>query len=301
MEKFKIFSGYVLICIIWGSTWLGIKFSLEDFPPLFAAAWRFLLASVFVLAFVKTLGIPFSMDKNSLKVYAVLTFFSFAVPFPLVYWAEQTVASGLGAILFATFPFWVIIFNRISLKEPIGIFKLFGTVIGFIGIILIFAHDLSTNDFSATLGILAIVTAAAIQGWSSVFVKKHAKNINPLSMNFFPLLFGGSIILAASFLFEDLSSIKFTVTGIGAVVYLALFGTVITFTVYYWLMKKIDIVLLSLSTFITPILAVFFGWLVLNETFSANIYFASMLVLVGILLSNFRPILNRIKNRRGTT
>ncbi len=107
--------------------------------------------------------------------------------------------------------------------------------------------------------------------------------------------------MAASFLFEDLSSIKFTVTGIGAVVYLALFGTVITFTVYYWLMKKIDIVLLSLSTFITPILAVFFGWLVLNETFSANIYFASMLVLVGILLSNFRPILNRIKNRRRTT
>ena len=297
MERFKIVFGYILICIIWGSTWLGIKFSLVDFPPLFAAAWRFLLASGFVFIFVKAFRIPFSKDRNSIKVYVILTFFSFAIPFPLVYWAEKTVASGLGAILFATFPFWVIIFNRIALKEPIGIFKFFGTLLGFIGIILIFANNLSENDFNAAAGILAIVLAAAIQGWSSVYVKKYAKHINPLSMNFYPLLFGGIIIQVVSLLFEDYTTIKFTYVGVGAVFYLALFGTVITFTIYYWLMKRIDIVLLSLSTFITPILALFFGWLVLDETFSTNVYFASMLVLFGILLSNSGAIISRIKNR----
>ncbi len=296
MERFKVVFGYILICIIWGSTWLGIKFSLTDFPPLFATAWRFLLASIFILVFVRFLGISFRFDKNSLKVYLFLTFFSFAIPFPLVYWAEQTVASGLGAILFATFPFWVIIFSRLFIKEPIGIFKIIGTTLGFLGIILIFAHGLSSNDFNATLGILAIVIAAAVQGLSSVYVKKHASKINPLSMNFFPLLFGGIIIQIASLLLEDYSKIKFTYLDVGAVIYMALFGTVITFTVYYWLMKKIDIVLLSLSTFITPIIAVFFGWLVLHETFSSNIYFSSVLVLVGILLSNLRGILKKFKS-----
>jgi drug/metabolite transporter (DMT)-like permease len=287
MERIKIFSGYILICLIWGSTWLGIKFSLSDFPPLFAAAWRFILAAVFILFFVGIFGLRFHTDRNALKVYAVLTLFSFAIPFPLVYWAEQTVASGLGAILFATFPFWIIIFAHFSYKEPIGPYKVIGTFLGFAGIVLIFAHDLTSSNSNSIIGILAILLAAAIQGFSSVYVKKFAHNINPLSMNFFPLLFGGIIIQIASLIFEDYSSLKFTTLDVGAVFYMALFGTVATFTTYYWLMKRIDVVILSLSTFISPIIAVFIGWLVLNETFSQNIYIASVMVLAGVLISNF--------------
>jgi putative membrane protein PagO len=287
MERFKIFAGYILICFIWGSTWLGIKFSLSDFPPLFAAAWRFILAAIFILFFVRIFGLRFHTDKNALKVYAVLTLFSFAIPFPLVYWAEQTVASGLGAILFATFPFWIIIFAHFSYKEPIGPYKVIGTLLGFAGIVLIFAHDLTSSNFNSIVGILAILLAAAIQGFSSVYVKRFAHNINPLSMNFFPLLFGGIIIQIASLIFEDYSALKFTTLDVGAVFYMALFGTVTTFTTYYWLMKRIDVVILSLSTFISPIIAVFIGWLVLNETFSQNIYIASVMVLAGVLISNF--------------
>ncbi len=116
-EKFKIGSGYILICLIWGSTWLAIKIGLESLTPIISSGIRFFLASALVFTLMKLKKIHLQTDLLSLKLYIVLTFFSFVIPFGLVYWAEQFIPSGLASILFAVMPFMVIIFSRISLPQ----------------------------------------------------------------------------------------------------------------------------------------------------------------------------------------
>ena len=142
---------------------------------------------------------------------------------------------------------------------------------------------------------LAILVSAIIQGYVAVIIKKHGNKLNPLSMNFIPLLISGVILIPLGLIFEDRNSLAFDLKAILSIMYLAFFGTVLTFTTYYWLMQKINVVILSLSTFLTPIIALILGVIFLNEEFTENQIWGSSLVLIGILFANFRGILNYYK------
>ncbi len=292
MEKIKIAFGYFIICAVWGSTWLAMKFALEHYPPFFSTSIRFFIATLALYVAIRLKGEKPKFDKTQLPIFFNLTIFSYSIPFAMVFYAEQTVSSGLGAVLFATFPFFVIIFSRLMLHEKVGIFKVIGVALGFTGIIIIFTDDLTANNLEALTGIVLILLSSAIQAYVSVFLKKHGKKVSVLQMNFYPFLTSGFIVLIFSFLFENLPSQLINWEGIWAITYLAVFGSVLTFTTYYWLMKRMNVVLLSLSSFITPIIAVYLGKLILDETFNENIYFASGLVLIGILLANLRGLKN---------
>ena len=107
----KIFFVYAMLCFIWGSTWLAIRFGLETLTPMYSAGVRFLLASFFILILMKIRGVSLQLDKISIRLYLVMGFLSFVIPFGLVYWAEQYVPSGMASVLFAVFPFFVAIFS----------------------------------------------------------------------------------------------------------------------------------------------------------------------------------------------
>ncbi len=297
MDKLKIAFGYILICLIWGSTWIGIKFSVEAFPPFFAASGRFIIAAFSIWVIIRLSGIPLPLDKKSFRIYLMLGLFSYAIPFSLVYWAETVISSGLGAILFATFPFFVVLFSVIEFKEKIEIPKIIGVILGFVGIVMIFADDLTAGN-NTFWGILAILTSAIIQAYMTIYIKRKAGYLNPIAMSFVPLILSGIFVFILGFLFEDISSDNFTTKGILAVVYMGIFGTVIAFSTYYWLMQKIDVVILAISTFITPIIALYLGWFILQETFSNIVYFASALVLLGVLLANFKELKNYILRKK---
>jgi drug/metabolite transporter (DMT)-like permease len=124
----------------------------------------------------------------------------------------------------------------------------------------------------------------------AVTLKKFGKHLNPLSMNFIPMLIAGITGLAVGLLTEDLSKIKIDETGIVAVLYLSFFGSVVTFTSFYWLMKKINVVLLSLIAFITPIVALILGWIIYNETLTTQHIIGSIMVLGGLLFANLESL-----------
>ncbi|PJA97465.1 MAG: multidrug DMT transporter permease, partial [Ignavibacteriales bacterium CG_4_9_14_3_um_filter_34_10] len=180
-------------------------------------------------------------------------------------------------MIFAIFPFMVMFFSKLALKsEIIDRNKFIGVISGFIGIYLIFSDDLSFDFSNYLWGMLAVLGSATLQAFSAVAIKKYGKHLNPISMNFLPVTIGGILLLASGVLFEDLSKIKIDGKAVASILYLALFGTLITFTIYYWLLKKINIVILSLSSFITPIIAVFLGWLLLNESLQKNDIYGSL-------------------------
>ncbi|GBD91710.1 putative inner membrane transporter YedA [bacterium BMS3Abin04] len=297
-ESLKIYSGFILICLLWGSTWLAIRIGLDAFPPMFAAGLRFSLASVFILIFMLLQGVSIQKDKLSVKLYLIMGFFSFVVPFGLVYWAEQYIPSGLASILFGSFPFFVIIYSKMALPhDSVDIFKIIGVTIGFLGIVIIFSDDFSLNFTLNLWGMLAVVLSAAMQGGIAVIIKKYGNHLNPLSMNLIPLLIGGIVLLFLGIMFEDTADIVYKTPAVLSVVYLAFFGTLMTFTIYYWLMKRMNVVILSLSAFITPIIAVLIGWLFAAEKLSERDIMGSSLVLIGILFANFKGLRSYFKKR----
>jgi drug/metabolite transporter (DMT)-like permease len=292
-ERIKILFGFVLICLIWGSTWLAIRFGLDSLTPFFSAGCRFFLASLFVLMLMKIKKINLQLDSLSIKLYCIQSLFSFAIPFALVYWSELFIPSGLASIVFAVMPFFVIIFSSIALKNhPIILNQIIGSVLGFTGIVIIFTENLHLDLSQQLYGIIAVLFSSVMQAGNVVTIKKYGSHLNPLSMNFIPLFSSGIFLILVSFIFENTSHLNFDLRAVLSIVYLAFFGTLMTFTTYYWLLKRMNIVILSLSAFITPIIAVLLGWLILNEDFTMQTIAGSALVLIGILFANFTGLRN---------
>lgn len=289
----KIILVYAMLCFIWGSTWLAIRFGLESLTPIFSAGLRFSLASIFILILMRIKGITLQLDKIAVRLYLLMGFMSFVIPFGLVYWAEQFVPSGMASVLFGVFPFFVAIFSYLFIpSEKINSFMITGMIIGFGGIVVIFSNSFTGNITSYLLGMIVIVFSAIIQASIAVTIKKFGKHLNSLSMNFIPMLIAGVSMLVISLFTENVSTNRFETNAILSIIYLAFFGSVLTFTSYYWLLKKINIVILSLIAFITPIVALILGYIVYNEELSTHHFIGSAMVLLGILTANLKNLFN---------
>ena len=301
-SRIRIFLVYALVCLIWGTTWLAIRTSLESFTPFLSAGLRFTTASVFILLFLKLTKIQIQKDKRSVQLYIFMALFSYAIPYGLVYWAEQFIPSGLASVLFAIEPFFVVLFSYYYISsEKIGFFKFSGIILGFLGILIIYSDTLNLNYTSYTLGISAIVLSACFQAINAVILKKYGGHLHPVGMNFIPMLFAGVTLSGLGYFLEDISKIKFDLSGISSVLYLAIFGSIITFTSFYWLLKRINVVSLSLISFITPIIALFVGWLFYNEQLTSNELIGSVLVLFGLLWASSENIIKLSKQKKKLT
>lgn len=292
-ENYKIYSGYVALAIIWGSTWLFIKIGLESFTPLFSAGVRFLIAALTIFIVLRIRSIKLQRDPIAIRLYLFMGLFSFYIPFGLVYWGEQFVNSGLASVLFAVYPFAVAgVSSFLIPEEKVSREKIAGMVFGFSGIILIFRDDFNFNFSNQMLGMLAIVTSALMQSTVVVAVKKWGNHLNSFSMNFVPMAIAGILFTLSGVLFEDYTYNKWDLKGLASIAYLGIFGSVVTFTTYYWILKRINVVLLSLLTFITPVVALLLGWIFYGEQLKPNQYAGSALVFAGILIAN---LFNRLK------
>ena len=283
----KIFLAYLILCLIWGSTWIAIRFGLESLTPMFSAGVRFCLASIVIFALMRIKNTPLQTDKVSIRLYLLMGFFSFVIPFGLVYWAQQFVPSGMAAVLFAVYPFWVVIFSYIRMpSEFIGFYKIFGTILGFTGIVVIFSDSFAGDITNYLIGMFAVVLSGTIQAWIAVSIKKFGNHLNSLSMNFIPMVIAGISMLVIAFLVEDLTTIRIDENAVLSILYLAFFGSVITFTTFYWLLKRINLVILSLIAFITPIVALILGYFIYSEVLSTRHFVGAAMVLTGVLWAN---------------
>jgi drug/metabolite transporter (DMT)-like permease len=282
----QIMGIYILTCMIWGSTWLAIKIGLESIPPIISAGYRFTLASILIFSVISLKKIRIQTDTIAVRLYIAMAFFSFVFPYGLIYWAEQFVPSGLTAILYAVYPFSIAIFSFFMIpSERIGINKIIGIVISFAGLYVIFSESFTGNLDNYILGLFAVLISAVMQSAIAVSIKKYGHHLHPLAMNFIPMLIAGIVLSVYGFIIEGHLQIKYDYKALFSVFYLALFGSLITFTSYYWLIKRVNIIIVSLITFITPIIALFLGWFFYREELSLHQIAGCFLVLVGLLIA----------------
>ncbi len=295
-ERFRVVVGYVVITMVWGSTWLVIKIGLETMPPFLSAGIRFVVASLILFLIIRVRRLPIPFTPEAWKTYVALGILAFSVPFALVYWGEQYISSSLSCILFGALPFWVALFSHwFSDTEKMDAYKFAGTIIGFLGIVVIFSPGLSWTGREALGGMAAMLAATMLQAYSLIPVKKHGRAISPFVMNFVGMTMGAVFLLALGLLTERDRPITLNAPALGSILYLAVFGSVVAFVTYYWLLKRVQAVYLSLSSFITPIVAVILGALLLGETLDRTVFIGGFLVLAGIAVANVKGLASRTR------
>jgi len=264
---------------------------LDSLTPFISAGLRFSIAAIIIYLIMRIRSISIQRDKLSMRLYYFMGIFSFILPFGLVYWGEQFIPSGLAAVLFAVYPFFVALFTRIFIpEEKIGIVKIVGMVFGFAGIVVIFSENLMSIGMNYFLGMVAVLLSGFLQSTIAVSIKKYGQHLHALSMNLIPMAIAGVGMLLIGVFFENTSTLKFDIKAVSSVLFLGIIGSVVTFTAYYWLLKRINIILLSLTAFITPIIALFIGWIFLDEMLLPNQVLGSTFVLIGLLVANLSSL-----------
>jgi len=279
---------------------MAIKVSLESVPPMLSAAVRFVVGTIVLGVMFRSRGVALPRTPMFWYLGIMLGLVAFTIPFALTYWGQKQIPSGLASVLFATFPFWVAALSHLYLPdERMNLWKSFGMALGFAGVVVIFYTDLSIGDSFTAWGMGAIIASAFVQAVSMVIMRRHAGPYESGPLVMVGMAIGAVCLGVFSPLVEDVSAVRFDWGAVLAIFYLGTFASVVTFVTYFWLLKHIEAVFLSLTAFVTPILAVLTGALVLNETVSTDLALGSLLVLLGILVSNGRDVEDLVRKGRG--
>jgi drug/metabolite transporter (DMT)-like permease len=283
-RKMATISAYVLLCIVWSSTWLAIKVGLRDLPPIWFVAIRFLIAIAVLLAV--SIGRTHLLPRTR-RDSAVLAFtgvIMFTLNYGLLFWAEEHVSSGLAAVLQATIPMFGMIFAHWLIpSERLRWPRVAGALVAIGGVAVICGKLLDRNGAMAFWGGLAIVIGAAGAALSNVILKRRALDLSPAMIAGWQMIFGTVPMLVLGLVMEG-NPLHFHWTGMAwfCLLYLAVIGSALTFLLLYWLMLRMPVTNLQTIALITPPGAVAFGWLAGGETFSAWSLVGAALVLVGV-------------------
>jgi len=262
------FIGFLTLCLIWGTTWLAIKFSLDGFPPFFGAAVRFTVAAVAVGLMLLLKKTSLRISRRDLKILIAASFLMYVFDYGLIYWGEQTLSAGVTAIFFATFALFTALWSVLFLKnEQMTPIRWLGIFMGIAGITVIFYDQLVITQFNrmVTLSIIAIILAAAGGSLSNVLVKRHLQKMDAGVITFYQMSIGILFLYAIGFAAEDPSRISLTPKVVAAVGYLALVGSAFAFVLYYRLLKTMSTVTLSLIIYVTPLIAIFIDYLLYRQ------------------------------------
>ena len=275
-----------LLILIWGTTWAAIRISLEGFPPFTGVALRFGIGGLALLAMARVQGVPIGREKRERYLWVIQGIFSFSLSYGVVYWAEQWVPSGLASLLFATFPLFVAILAFGTLPgERLGPVALAGLVIGFAGVGVIFSDDLAAlgGPQVAFAGLVMLISPAS-SAVGQVVVKRFGQGIHPLSLTAVPMLVTAAIMTFMAWWLERGSEIRFEAGPVAAVLYLALVGSAVTFSLYFWLLEHLPATRLSLIAYGIPLVAVAVGTLALDEPLTLALLLGGGMVLAGAWL-----------------
>ena len=282
------------LCLIWGSTWKVIQIGLQGIPPFSGAAMRFAVASIVLLGFALVLGIRQGQTRRERKLWLVNAVCSFAVSYGVVYWAEQWVPSGLVSVLFATYPLFVAFLGHFVLpSESLTRREIIGILVGFGGVLVIFSEDLSLlGGPQVMLASVVMLVSPAAAAAGSVSVKRWGAGIHPISFSAIPMGLAAGMLGAVAFAFESERDFRFDAVSVGALVYLAIVGSAVTFTTYYWLLSHLPVKRLALIAYVIPVVAVILG-IATGETLTLQILIGAGFVVLGVAVAVQRFSISR--------
>jgi drug/metabolite transporter (DMT)-like permease len=279
------------VALIWGTTYLGIRVAVETIPPWFVTTMRQGIASLILFIILwrkkefKWHGWPY------LRRQFLVSFLMIVIGNGMTTVAEQSIPSGLTSLLNALSPLLVFVGSVfIGLQRP-TLKGILGVVIGFLGVAFIFRDGIADlMDPNYRFGIICICTA--LTGWSigTIYTKKNSFKTSNIFLDlFYQFLFSAVVQLGlALIIHHDADASTWTIQSLSAVVYLAIFGSVLAFFCYHYALKRVTATEVSVLSYFNTVIALFLGWLILNEKITFDILIATLLIILGVFITNYK-------------
>jgi drug/metabolite transporter (DMT)-like permease len=290
-ERRLAYFAWVLVCIIWGTTYLGIRISLETIPPALMGGLRWTIAGLLLVGYVVMRGerLPSPRRWGGIALMAFLLLF---LGNGGVVVAEQWVPSGLTAVLIATSPFWMAgVEACLRDGERLARATAVGLAVGFAGIAVLVWPELSLGSASSRqflFGVLALQVASLGWSWGSAYSRRQPRADDVLGSTALQMLVGGVMMIAAGTVRGEWTELSFSLRTTTALAYLSTLGAIGGFVAYTYALRHLAVSFVSLYAYINPLIAVALGVLVLNEPFNSRVAIAAGLVLAGVAIVRSR-------------
>jgi drug/metabolite transporter (DMT)-like permease len=283
-DAIKLALAFAAIYIVWGSTYLAIRYAVETIPPLVAAAVRHTTAGAILLVWSWARG--FRPKREHWVSGFVLGAFFFLVGHGTLHWAEQYVGSGLAALLIATEPMFILVLAWMIGQQKISRISALGLGVGVLGVALLTGTDVTTKG-SSLLGVSAVLIGSLAWSTGVVISPKLKLPTDALGRTAIPLVCGALMLWIVAFLTGEVQATHWTSIslksffGLG---YLITFGSVVAFTAYTWLLQRCPPALVATHTYANPVVAVLLGWLLASEPLTMRVALSSVAILGAIVL-----------------
>jgi len=281
----KVLAAYAIVCVIWGSTYLAIRIGVRHMPPALFGGIRFLAAGAILLGLAALLRLRLPTRGRDWLTAAVVGILLLGVGNGLVIWAEQYVESGLAAILVVTGALWMASFDSlIPGSDARPTWKQFlGLLVGFAGTIVLVSGNLEGLGDAGLLGPVGVIIASASWALGSIYSKRHPVETGPHVHAALQMLFGGSALTLVGLLRGETAALEFSPEGLGAVAYLIVFGSIVAYTSYVYLLRHAAPAFVGTHVYVNTIVAVLLGWALLGEHVTLWTFVAMAVILGSVI------------------
>jgi drug/metabolite transporter (DMT)-like permease len=281
----KALVAYLLVCTVWGSTYLAIRIGVAHLPPLLFAGVRFLIAGLLLGAIVTLLGIRLPSRARDWRTLAITGVFLLCGANAILVWSEQFMASGIASVFVAAMPLWAAFFDAVipggktPLTWRIGV----GLAIGFLGSALlagITPHELAAADLR---GPVALTFGSACWALGSVYWKRNPTETSPYAAAAVQMTIAGAILCVVGLAIGEASAWHLEGVGLGAMAYLIVFGSIVGYTAFGYALEHASATVVGPYAYVNPVVAVLLGWMVLHEPITGRMLAAMGLILGAVL------------------
>jgi drug/metabolite transporter (DMT)-like permease len=284
----KIFLAFAIIYFVWGSTFFAIRVGVHAMPPLTMAALRFVISGIVLVAWQISRGEKLPVRRE----WAAATFLGFLIfvcDYGLLFWAEQTVPSGVAAVVLATIPVFMAVFEVLFLRtQQFTVRLVFALLVGIVGVVALVSKTLNLGGAPIDrIGTMALIFAAMTWSISSVITRKLPLPASKAMSSGVQMLAGGVLLIPAAGIFGEFSRFHPATVSFGAwmaLLYLIVFGSIIGFTAYVWLLHHESPTKVGTYAYVNPVIAVIVGYFLGGEAVGARTLIGTACVLVSVVV-----------------
>jgi drug/metabolite transporter (DMT)-like permease len=295
----KALIAYLVVCVVWGSTYLAIRVGVGVLPPFLFAGLRFLTAGVLLLGIVLALGDRLPRRLVDWRTQAIVGVLLLAGGNAFVVWAEQYIASGIASIFVVTVALWMAFFDAVI---PGGAGDLNWRVIaglglGFVGTALLVGASPAEILHADLRGPIALTAASASWSLGSVYGKRHKTETSPYVGAALQMIAGGGAVIVLGSALGEWSRWHLSARGAGAIAYLVVFGSILGYSAYTYALRHASPTIVGTYAYVNPVIAVLLGWLILAEPVTARTFLAMVLILGAVVWIQFSHTIGRLGGR----
>ena len=293
-SRLGVILAFAAVYIIWGSTYIAIRYAIETLPPFLMAASRFLIAGSLLFAWSGLRGNGLSWSFAHWRRAFIIGALLLLCGNGAVTWAEKYIASSLAALLVATEPLWVVVLNWILTRQRPNAKVLIGVVIGLGGVALLVSggvnhdpHQVHTSSTMSFIGAGAVLAAGFAWAAGSVYANRRPIKTATSLASGMQMLAGGSLLLLFGVIAGDLQRLNLPAASwvsLSAFAYLVLFGSLVAFTAYSWLLRNVTTSRAATYAYVNPVVAVLLGWFLANEPLTLRMAVAAAVIVCSVVL-----------------